>query len=64
VNKSTPTCFTLSIEEWRGDARYPAMIVKVLNQHLESFIFNQSLAGMGWTEEGAARASLVAILLC
>ena len=36
---------TRSIEDWCGDARYPAMIVKVLNQHLESFIFNESLKG-------------------
>lgn len=31
------------IMDWRGDARYPAMIAKAINQHIDAFITNQSL---------------------
>ncbi|EDQ91139.1 uncharacterized protein MONBRDRAFT_23268, partial [Monosiga brevicollis MX1] len=33
------------IEPWRADARYPAMIVKTIKQHMVDLIYNSSLPG-------------------
>lgn len=52
-------CISLaSIEDWRGDARYPAMIVKTINQHLEGFVFNSSFAGEAWDILGQSHVLL------
>eukprot|EP00043_Microstomoeca_roanoka_P012644 m.122801 g.122801 ORF g.122801 m.122801 type:complete len:532 (-) comp15552_c0_seq3:51-1646(-) len=35
-----------SVEEWRGDARYPAMVVKTIRQHLDNIIYSPAFAGL------------------
>ena len=34
------------IEPWRADARYPAMVVKTIRQHLDFMVYSEALQGL------------------